>query len=161
MSEVLWKQHPTLGIWCTSDGQVLNSIGHGSSKTRLTYGCLGRKGYRKVSIHSKTYNVHRLIAETFLDPVEGKPYVDHINRNKDDNRVQNLRYVNAFENNENGRAADRIDYGVREFEDKKSYDAARYRALKSDPEKYQAHLARHREKYRERKNKERTCEAQL
>ena len=154
-NEIVWKQHPTIGIWCTSDGQVLNGIGHGSSQKRLTYGCLGSKGYRKVTIGTKTYNVHRLIAETFLEPVDGKPYVDHINRNKEDNRVENLRYVTAFENNENGSAADRADYGVREFEDKKAYDAARYHAIKNDTKRYQEYLAKQRESYKKRKEKAR------
>ena len=160
MSEIIWKQHPGTGIWCTSDGQVLNSIGHGSSKTRLTSGSVGSLGYRRVTIKSRTYNVHRLIAETFLEPVDGKPYVDHINRDKQDNRVENLRYVTAFENNENGSAADRFDYGVREFEDRKAYDAARYLRLKQDPDRYAAHLARHRELDRIRREKRKICAAQ-
>lgn len=45
-------------------------------------------------------NVHRLIAETFLEPVEGKDYVDHINADTRDNRVENLRWVTMAENNQ-------------------------------------------------------------
>ena len=45
-------------------------------------------------------NVHRLIAETFLEPVDGKDYVDHINADTKDNRVENLRWVTMAENNQ-------------------------------------------------------------
>jgi hypothetical protein len=46
----------------------------------------------------KTCQVHRLVAEAFIPPVEGKIYIDHINRNKHDNNVTNLRWVNRSEN---------------------------------------------------------------
>lgn len=45
--------------------------------------------------------VHRLVAEAFIPLVEGKDFIDHINRIKDDNRVENLRWVNKSENNRN------------------------------------------------------------
>lgn len=45
-------------------------------------------------------NVHRLVAEAFLEPVEGKDYVDHINADRRDNRVENLRWVTMAENNQ-------------------------------------------------------------
>lgn len=53
--------------------------------------CLGNKKYIKVY-------VHRLIAETFLPNEDGKPFVDHINTNTEDNRVENLRWVTQKEN---------------------------------------------------------------
>lgn len=145
MSGLLVKEHPTLGVLVRSDGAVLNHIGGGSDKTRWTYGGSRKDGYKRVTINKKEYSVHRLVAETFLERIPGKDYVDHINRLRDDNRAENLRWVTAFENNENGRAADRVDYGVREFEDRKSYDAARYQALKQDPVKLEQVKSRHKE----------------
>jgi hypothetical protein len=45
--------------------------------------------------------VHRLIAECFIPNPDNKPFVDHINRKRDDNRVNNLRWVSQSENSRN------------------------------------------------------------
>lgn len=49
----------------------------------------------------KKYNVHRLIAETFLPNPNNLPQVDHINRIRIDNRIENLRWVDLTTQNEN------------------------------------------------------------
>ena len=45
--------------------------------------------------------VHRLVALMFLDNLEKKPEVDHIDRNKQNNHVDNLRWLTKSENNSN------------------------------------------------------------
>lgn len=45
--------------------------------------------------------VHRLVAYAFLDNPENKPTVDHINRDRSDNRLSNLRWASASEQQEN------------------------------------------------------------
>ena len=49
----------------------------------------------------KTHRVNRLIAFTFIPLIEGKNIVDHIDRNRQNNHVDNLRWVSARENNWN------------------------------------------------------------
>ncbi len=49
----------------------------------------------------KNYRVHRLVAMTYIPNPEGKEEVDHINKNKMDNRVENLRWVTSAENKAN------------------------------------------------------------
>ncbi len=58
-------------------------------------------GYKKVGLHdkdgnSKTYTIHRLVMKTFVH--ESDLYVDHIDGNKANNRLDNLRYVTNSEN---------------------------------------------------------------
>lgn len=58
-------------------------------------------GYLRISYKNKNYRVHRLVAELFIPNTENKPQVDHINRNRSDNRVQNLRWATHSENQKN------------------------------------------------------------
>lgn len=45
--------------------------------------------------------IHRLIAECFVPNPSGKPEIDHINTQRDDNRPENLRWVSHGENMRN------------------------------------------------------------
>lgn len=45
------------------------------------------------NIKTKSYLVHRLVAEAFKPNLHNYPTVDHINRNKTDNRLENLRWA--------------------------------------------------------------------
>lgn len=61
-----------------------------------------RTGYNAVNLsRSNQKNVHkvsRLVARAFLSNWESKPYVDHINGDRTDDRVTNLRMVTNQEN---------------------------------------------------------------
>lgn len=63
-------------------------------------GRLATKGYRQVFALGKRHMAHRLVWLYFND--EWPPgQLDHINRNKDDNRIENLRVVTNQQNQEN------------------------------------------------------------
>jgi hypothetical protein len=60
----------------------------------------------KFSVHRGYYRIgtianHRAVAELFIPNPDNKPEVDHINRNKLDNRAENLRWVTHKENMNN------------------------------------------------------------
>lgn len=49
----------------------------------------------------KLIRVHRLVAQSFLPKIEGMDYVDHIDMDKLNNHVSNLRWVNRHANSRN------------------------------------------------------------
>ena len=117
------KIHPTVGILVRSNGEVFVPA-NGTKKAHWTFGSKNRWGYMRVRVNGKDYSVHRLVAGTFLHNQDNKPQVDHINRNKTDNRVQNLRWVTRTENNRNRKCCDHVTArgGTHSYEDYKQYE---------------------------------------
>lgn len=62
-------------------------------------------GYGYLFVHLKTNKkIHRLVAEHYIANPENKREVDHIDRNKNNNDVSNLRWVSSKENCKNRKA---------------------------------------------------------
>lgn len=118
------KKHPTLGIRVSDDGQVEIPNQGGRGGTHWTFGSKQKSGYMFVSIRSKYYYVHRLVAQTFLPNPENKPEIDHINRDKSDNRIENIRWSTRSENSRNRAIVDMVsvDGRAHSWEDKKKYN---------------------------------------
>ena len=55
-------------------------------------------GYVRVCLNRKDYNKHRLIAEQFLPNPLNLPCIDHINRDRTDYHLANLRWVSRSNN---------------------------------------------------------------
>lgn len=116
----IYLKHPKTGLIVSSEGEVYipycrRHPGH------WTTGIPYSNNYLGIKFKGKHYLVHRLIAETFILNPENKPEVDHINRNRGDNRIENLRWVTSSENKRNTAQSDRVssDGRTHQWEDLK------------------------------------------
>ncbi len=78
---------------------------------RNSTGSLDKDGYLIIKIKGKQYKAHRLVFAYFNDRFPTKE-IDHINRNRTDNRIENLREVDRTENVRNTTRKINPDTGV-------------------------------------------------
>lgn len=140
INKVLYGIHPTLGLECSSDGQVhLPKSKNGRWKDRWVKGTINKSGYRVINYGGKVLYVHRIVAETFLT---GEGVVDHINRNKSDNCISNLRLVQISDNMRNTNSYDHVSGEGRTHwcDDKRQY-------LKEYAEMHRDHIREYQKQY--------------
>lgn len=102
------RVHPFTGVLVRTDGAVY--LRHGRKKIKGWYfGSTNGSGYKLAFINGKRYSVHRLIAESFIPNPEKKPFVDHLDRNRKNNSVSNLRWVTNSENIQNSKEWDAVE----------------------------------------------------
>ena len=101
----------------TSDGRVFRRYPVNRKRpekgfTGFREAKLSNNGYRLVNLRGirKTVPVHRLVAEAFIPNPLGLRDVDHIDGNKNNNRVENLRWVSHKENCNNPNTKCKIAY---------------------------------------------------
>lgn len=87
------------------DTYMPNGIRNGHIKEHIVPQNNNGRGYQFVVLNykgkSKREYVHRLVALTFIPNPENKPQVDHIDTDRANNLVTNLRWVTQSENNKN------------------------------------------------------------
>ena len=83
----------------SNTGLVRNDITNKTLQPCIT------NGYHIVSLSlngkGKKFRVHRLVADAFIDNPDNKPCVDHIDNNRANNHITNLRWATVQENNRN------------------------------------------------------------
>ena len=102
-----WRDIPGFKSYqASSDGQIRNK------KTLRVLKPSIRNSYLSVSV-TKNMKVHRLVALAFIPNLENKPHIDHIDRNRSNNKIDNLRWSTQSENNSNrctGKGVNRYIY---------------------------------------------------
>lgn len=83
---------------------------------------IDKDGYVRCNLNQKPYLKHRIIALQFIqnDDPENKTDIDHINHDKIDYHLENLRWCSRSENNKNRTSYKSVEY---EFVDEISDDA--------------------------------------
>lgn len=73
--------------------RILNQYGHYKGYKIVFFWCKELKRTRK-------YFIHRLVAEAYLENPENKPYVNHIDCDKQNNSLVNLEWMTEQENSQ-------------------------------------------------------------
>lgn len=128
------EHHPYLDVFVREDGCIYLPQS-GVNKAHWTFGSKHSDGYRIVKIASKSYYVHRLVAQTFLQyPIPQGYQIDHANRVRSDNRLENIRVCTPSDNQRNTSSHDRVEArgGTHKYEDetqyRREYDASYHQA---------------------------------
>lgn len=96
-------------------------------KGKMRKSFISHAGYRMLSLCSKKYLVHRLVADAFCENTDSERFnvVDHINTDTLDNRAENLRWCDTAGNLANPISRNRRIEGIRRSITPESFEKSR------------------------------------
>jgi hypothetical protein len=85
------------------DGTLVWRVDKGSAKKGMVAGSIRDSGYYRMQINRKGYQLHRIIFLYHHGHLTDGLYIDHIDGNKTNNRIENLREVTQSQNRHNSK----------------------------------------------------------
>lgn len=141
----IWKDIPGYeGLYQASDLGNVKSLNHIRNNGTNKYMQKGKKlkfskdhnGYLLVRLSkngiAKTYKLHRIIAMTFIENTFNKKTINHINGNKEDNRVNNLEWATQKEQIDHQHKILKVPYS----DCKKCHEANKKKIIRNDGKIY-------------------------
>jgi hypothetical protein len=108
MEDEIWKKVDGYEYTVSTRGRVKNT------KNYIMKPSLNNNGYFRIGLYinkkQKFFLVSRLVATAFISNPHNLPQADHINKNRTDNSVDNLRWVTNMENNQSVNKTVNIGY---------------------------------------------------
>ena len=89
----------------SSHGRIKSLNYNNTNEEKIMIPTINKNGYYRITLSykssKKTFKVHRLVAHMFCSGYFDGAEVDHINRNRIDNHIENLRWCTKKENMNN------------------------------------------------------------
>ena len=106
-----WSKRPLSHFRDERSMKIWNTKYSGKPSGRI-YQNKNGKSYKDVSICNSSYQQHRIIYILHNGDIDKKMQIDHISGESTDNRIENLRLVDGFENHKNTRMHSNNTSGV-------------------------------------------------
>ena len=94
------------------NGDLIWKKTNGMAKEGKIAGTVNSRGYRHIRINGRFYQSHRLVWLWHGNSLNENDVIDHIDRNKLNNNIDNLRVLSNAENCRNSARCDRPNVGV-------------------------------------------------
>lgn len=121
LNAVEYQIHPNYDLYASDkDGNVINiikKVPHKGNKDHSRYQCCSVRKYQQKG--QKAYQVHRFVWECFNGIIPEGRVIDHINNNKEDNRLCNLQLTTQQQNCEKSAKDRDYTFAAKNHENKK------------------------------------------